>query len=223
MERILKQIRNLDIPYPQKNLLELEVHRDIQHLGVTDADGIFSNQDLKDLEEIHSTKIHRVLTNLKAGHRKSIEMASVFFPLSTAIIFTIKEGNMFDFIREGGAGMYAILAIGIFLLGKEALGIIRLLIVKDHSPANLRIDTSSVWLGCLALMLIGVAWTSLGLYISATAVARDHASYNLLLIGAKESLTPIILSSVLATLTALAHYATRQMLLKWQAPILDEA
>ncbi len=99
------------------------------------------------------------------------------------------------------------------------MNIIRLFIIKDHSANNLRIDTSSVWLGCLALMFVGVGWTLLGIYVSASAVAAAYASYQLLLIGAKESLAPAILSSMLAAPIVLTHYASRQILFRWQAPI----
>lgn len=112
---------------------------------------------------------------------------------------------MIDFIREGGIGMYGILAIGMLLLGKEVLNAIRLVIAKDHSAQNLRIDTASVLLGCLALMLVSIGSTILGVYVSADAVMRSHLSSDLLMAGAKESLTNIVLSSFLCAVIILAH------------------
>jgi len=126
---------------------------------------------------------------------------------------------MIQFIREGGAGMYLILAVGLFLLGREALNVVRLLLIKDHSEENLRIDTSSVLIGCLALTFLGVGWTFLGVYVSASAVTQSHQLLELLLIGAKESLTPTILSLLLSAVIVLAHYGTRRVLHGWRAPI----
>jgi hypothetical protein len=48
----------------------------------------------------------------------------------------------------------------------------------------------------------------LDLYRSAEAVTARSLSYETLLIGAKESITPLALSSLLSTLVVPAHYAT---------------
>lgn len=220
MENFIKQIRSLGIPYPQKRLLELELRQDMEFRSAAEGDDLFCDHDLESLVEIHSTELHRVLNRFEKEQRKLIENVLAVFPVLTAFVFIIKEDNMVNFIQEGGAGMYAILIIGLFLLGKEALNMVRLLFIKDHSEENLRIDTASVGLGCLALMFIGIGWTCLGVYISATAPTQVQAPYDLLLVGIKESLTPTILSSLLCALIILTHYATRRLLFSWRAPIL---
>jgi hypothetical protein len=219
MEHLHRQIRDLDIPYPQKRLLEMEVHHDAAHDETLEREHLFSESDLNELVEIHSTRIYRMLKELDPQQRHLFEALSAFFPLITTLIFITKEKIMIQFIREGGAGMYLILAIGLFLLGREALNVVRLLIIKDHSNENLRIDTSSVLIGCLALMFLGIGWTFLGVYVSASAITQSHQPLELLLIGAKESLTPTILSSLLCALIVLAHYGIRGTLHAWRAPI----
>lgn len=221
MERPLRQLRRLAIPYPQKRLLEFELRQDMELGGDSEGDAEFSEQDLAELSEIHSTLLHRRLRRLPHKARMTVDFCSAFVPVVTLAIFIFKEDTMIDFFREGGVGMYAISFIGLFLFGNECLNVFRLLVAKDHSDKNLRLDTSSVWLGCLALMCIGLGWTFLGIYISAGAVAQTHAPYELLLLGAKESLTPTILGSLLSALILLAHYATRRALLHWRAPITD--
>lgn len=208
---------SLNIPYPQRYLLEQELKHHAAYASAEGAHGPqLSERDLAELATIHSTRLHRLL-QICGTHRKAVETALAFVPLVAGLCFTLKEEIMVDFIREGGIGMYAILALGGFLFGREALNILRLIMVKDHSPENLRIDTVSVLLGCLALMLMSVGSTVLGLYFSAGAVAQSHLSYDLLVIGAKESLTNLVLSSFLSALVVLAHYGTRRTLHVWHA------
>ena len=221
MDRVKEQIKKLDIPYPQRHLLELEVCQDLEH----DPDSYrgdvqFSREALNELETIHATSFHRFLKR-SGKSRRTIETSLAFLPLALGLLLIMEEKEVIDFIREGGIGMYGILAIGMLLLGKEVLNAIRLVIAKDHSARNLRIDTPSVLLGCLALMLASFGSTILGVYVSADAVMRSHLSNDLLMAGAKESLTNIVLSSFLCAVIILAHYATRRMLHIWHAPLAD--
>lgn len=219
-KHITSQIKDLNIPYPQKHLLELEVRQDLEHADSPDKQG-FSKTDLCDLHEIHSTKIYRFLTQF-GDRRKNIELLAAFIPLMTGVIFIFKEDFMMNFIREGGfPGMYAILIIGVFLLGKELLNMFRLLMIKDHSAKNLDLDTSSVLLGCLALVFMALGCTALGIYKTADTVTRSQMPYELLIVGAKESMTPLVLGSLLSVLIVLAHYATRNVLRLWHAPLSD--
>ena len=205
------QIRAARIPYPFKALLEMEAVADARELGETSI----SPESLRELEELHSTRLDRWLSLSPA--RRLIEALSAFGPLGLIFIFIFKEQSMIQFIREGGPGMFVILALGFFLLGKEALSMFRLLVVRDHS--RLQMDSASVWLGCLALMFLGVAIALMGFRLSAGAALETHASSEILLAGIRESVTAVILSSLLSTLIVVMHYATRQILFMWRAPI----
>lgn len=212
------QLKESRIPYPQKHFLELEIQQDLQcapekHEG-------FSDSDLTELENIHSTRVFLFLEQI-GPRKKYVETFVAFIPLILAVTLLTKEGSMIDFIREGGVGMYAILAIGIFLFGREMNHIFRLIIVKDHTQDNLRLDTSSVLLGCLALMFFGIGWSVLGIYISANAAIASNASAQIMMIGIKESLTPTILSALLSAVIVLAHYSTRRIMHIWNAPLTD--
>lgn len=218
MESIKDQLRALDIPYPQKQLLEKEVLQDLEHFPQSE-EVLFSVDDIQKLQELHTTQVSKWLSSFSLEARRYIETSFAFLPLILAFTFIIKEEKMMNFIKEGGAGMYLILLIGFFLLSQEALKVFRLLVVKKHSQQNLMLDTTSVLLGCLALMFIGIGWSFLGFYFSATYVTQQNMSGELLLIGAKESMTPLILSSLFCTLIVLAHYATRKTLLVWRAPV----
>ena len=180
----------------------------------------FSEEVLNELEAIHSTTAHRLLKRF-GKFRRTIETLFAFLPLFFGLLSIMKEKMVINFIREGGVGMYGILAVGILLLGREILSAVRLIIVRDHSTQNLRIDTPSVLLGCSALMLASLGSTILGVYASADAVTKAHLSNEFLIAGVKESLTNIALSSFLCATIILAHYATRRMLHIWRAPVSE--
>jgi hypothetical protein len=218
MNTVTDQIKDLDIPYPQRRLLELEVNADLQAHGAAASDARFSTQELADLRAIHATPIRRFLERFGQA-RKDVETSAAFLPLLVALFYIMEDRVMVDFIREGGVGMYAILAIGLLLLGKELLNVIRLVIIKDHSSNNLRIDTPSVLLGCLALALLSLVSTILGFYKSAEAATQTSTSYDILIIGAKESITSLVLGLFLCSLVILAHYGTRRALHVWHAPV----
>lgn len=213
-----QQIRKSRIPYPQKHLLEMEVHQDLRAASEDHVE--FSAEDLVALEGIHSTSIFQYLESI-GSWKKNVESIVALIPTLLPLFYLTKEGFMIDFIREGGLGMYSILAVGGFLFAREMKNVFRLIIVKDHGRDNLRLDTSSVLLGCLALMFLGIGWSLLGIYISANAAIVSGNTNQILLIGTKESLTPTILSALISALILLAHYSTRRILHIWNAPFAD--
>jgi hypothetical protein len=208
---VIRQLGESAIPYPHRHFLELELQADREELGNFD----FSADDLRGLEDLYSTPAHRLL-KLSGGHRRDIETAIAFAPLILAANFISKEGHMLQFIREGGAGMYVILFIAALMIYREVQNGFRLLVVKDHSSANLRLDTSSVLLGCGALLTFGIGMSALGIYVSFNATNGVSPEF---LIGAKESLTPLILASLLSAVVVFAHYAVRRILTIWYAPV----
>ena len=210
------QIRQSRIPYPERHRLENEVCFDLEH-GEEDIRQL-DPSDISDLEEIHRTRMLRLVRRL--GVQQQVESLIAFIPLMMAVTLT-REGRMIEFIKEGGAGMYVIVTIGIFLLACELRVAFRLILLKDHTKENLRFDTTSVLLGCLALMFIGIGWSALGAYFSFSASIGSSGAQEILLIGLKESLTPTILSALLSGLVILAHYATRRIMDIWHVPVTE--
>ena len=126
---------------------------------------------------------------------------------------------MIDFFREGGAGMIVILLVGAILLFRELGLFFRTVLIKDHSKKNLRLDSMSVIVGVLALVLLGLGVTSLGAYVSVTGVMEHGLPINILLIGLKESITAFIVSATFSSLILHMHFTTRRLLNLWRAPI----
>lgn len=125
---------------------------------------------------------------------------------------------MLQFIHEGGTAMYAILAIGVLLLGRELQLAFRLLVVKDHARENLRIDSFAVVVGVLGLFFTGLAGTGLGIYVSADALARSQLPNSIFIAGLKESLTCVTLATALGSIVLLMHFCTRRLLTSWKVP-----
>lgn len=219
MANYRSQLEQINIPFPERHRFESEILQDLAELNHETECDQFSAEDLQELKRIHSTWSSRCLSEFQHGPRQAIESTASYLPLVLALIYTFKEDQMIQFIRDGGAGMLVILSLGFLLLGREALRGLRLLIIKDHSKLNLQIDSVSVGLGCASLVLFGLAWTAFDLYVVLRAVSENHWPQEALIVGARESLTPLILSTLMAAMILLAHFATRRVLTVWRAPI----
>ena len=121
---------------------------------------------------------------------------------------------MIDFVFEGSLGNYAILVVGLLLLINEILKLLLLSLTKGEATGSLRIETSSVWLGCIALVAIGAGWTGLSVYVVEGAVAWSDTLAGGTVTAAEVLLTPLGLSLLLSAIIALTHYATRYKVLK---------
>ncbi len=140
------QIENLKIPYPEKLRLLNEISAHIEHRPEEDQTS-FQDEELAELYDVHNTKVLKALETLPSGRRAFVENGFASAPLVVLIIYLTEERFMTQFMHEGGPGMYAILAIGVALLIREMLLIQKVIVLKDHSPKNLRIDTMTVMIG----------------------------------------------------------------------------
>jgi hypothetical protein len=218
MKRWKKQIDELDIPYPQKHRLVTEIEDHFQNSSESD-DEIFAEEALEEFISIHNRTSLLFLRRLPRPLRNCIELTLTGVPLMGLLVYLIKEKFMYQFFVNGGASMIAILAIGLLLLGREGLLFTRVLVLKEHSKENLRVDSNSVLVGSLALTVLGISSACLGLYVSITSSLANNAPGSIVLAGVAESITNIILSGSLAALILIMHYTTRKLLLHWQAPI----
>jgi len=216
MSKIREQIQDLPIPYPQKKHLELEIEAD----PTSHQEGShFQKEDLEELYGVHNNSVYKLLSCLRPTWKNRIETAIALVPLTILTVTYGKEKFMIEFIKEGGFGMLAILALSIPLFYRECMNIFRLILVKDHSKRNLKIDSSAVQIGCLAITFLGFAGTALGIYYTATAAIASPAHQDILIIGVKESLGNVILASAFASLILVMHYTSRSLLNRWQAPL----
>jgi hypothetical protein len=212
-----EQLDKLNIPYPQKTILCNEIQRHIENFP-EQCDQTFTHEAMNDLYEIHNTALFRFLESLHPTFRHVFEFVFAAAPITVLLIYLMEENFMSQFIHEGGPGMYVILAIGILMLAREFRLLQRVFIVKDHSPESLNIDSMTVVIGTLALVLMGVTVRGLGAYHSALFVGNENLPISILIIGLKESITGLVLSSSLAAVILLLHFFTRRMMVKWKIP-----
>jgi hypothetical protein len=187
-----------------------------EHAGI---EGEFADDELHEFVSIHNEPVLLLLSRLPSPIRRVVEWFIILGPIAGFLIYLLKEEFMAQFFHEGGAAMWAILAIGIVLLVREALTFMRVVMLRDHSKTNLNLDSSSVLVGTLALMAVGIGAGALGVYVSVTSAASSGMSPAVLMLGLKESMTNVILGTTFAALILMLHYTTRKILLHWRAPL----
>lgn len=218
MSKILKQIQDINIPYPHKLFLQVEVE---DHLSACDdaRDTFFTDGEIEEFSNIHNTRFYKVTQQWSEKVRITIEHLILLAPITGLIFYLTKEDFMINFIYEGGAPMYPIILLGGILLYRELLLFFKTIVVKDHSAKNLDIDTNSVFIGSLALIALGIGASALGLYFTASGVAANKLPIEVFLFGLKESLGGVILGTTMATIVLIVHFTTRRLLFSWKAPI----
>lgn len=214
------QIEKLELPYPARFQLTDEIEEHLRYFP-EEKNNLFAEESLNDFYQIHNTSLKKALDGFGPRVSRFVQNALVLFPLSGLILFLGKERFMIDFIRQGGAGMIAILLVGLGLIFRELNLFVRTILIKDHSRKNLQIDSISVVLGSLALVLLGVGVTCLGAYVTVTGVVENKMGYDILAIGLKESITAVIVSTSFASLILLLHFSTRRFLVSWKAPLVE--
>ncbi len=214
------QIEDLSIPYPEKKQLLAEIEDHFQKTNESETEG-FGIDALDEFTSIHNSAALLALRKLPRLARTAIELFFIGGPLMGLLTYLIKENFMTELIHKGGAAMYPILAIGLFLLFREALLFFRVAMLRDHTKRNLSVDSSSVLIGSLALSVIGIGATFAGIYVSiASAMATEsQPHYDWIVLGVGEAISNVILSSILVAFILLLHYTTRRLLVRWQAPI----
>lgn len=212
------QIQSTSLPYPNKREILDEIEEHVLH-NPGEAKEIFSEESLNDLYGIHNTKFKQALDKMDPSLGLRIQKFLVLCPLVGLSLFILKERFMLEFLNEGGAGMILILLIGLILLGREAFYFLRLILIKDHSTGSIQVDSFSGIVGSCALVVLGLAVGFLGAYLTLNSVLAHQLGRETLIMGLKESLSPLIVSSTMAALILLIHFSTRRLLLHWKAPL----
>ena len=217
MEIWKKQIDQLQIPFPQKTHLINEIENHVVHFPMEKAE-ILKREDLAEFYQIHNTRVFHVLQKIPPKLRLLTEFIFAGGPVTALLIYLAKEKLMFDFIRQGGAGMYVVLAIGAILLLKEIMQLQRVLVIKAHTKENLNPDSLTVLIGALALFIISIGATGIDAYWSVFYFEQNNSPISVLATGLKESVTCLIAGSLIAALILLMHFLIRRTLGKWKVP-----
>ncbi|RZJ53048.1 MAG: hypothetical protein EOO45_31485 [Flavobacterium sp.] len=226
----------LNLPYPERADFLNELREDLSEVyssyldsGMNEAEAYaatlkdfrFGPDDLSLMAKTHQSFFQKILNLVPESFQNLIEYLSGMVPLGLLCYAIEREIAVMNFIQEGGSpGMYAIILIGLYLLGLEVLSAMRIVFFRDHSNRNLNIETPNVLLGCLGLMLVATAWTIMGIYNTANAMSLNPSAMDILFTGFKESLVPVSTGLLLSAMVVLAHFATRHILHKWKAPMV---
>lgn len=218
MSKVLRQLQDLSIPYPNKLLLQVELEDHFAACG-EEQDAQITESEIEEFSSIHNTNFYKATRRLSQTVRITLEHLILLTPITGLIFYLTKEDFMINFIYEGGVPMYPILLLGGILFYRELMLFFKTIIIKDHSSKNLVIDTNSVFIGSLALIASGVGASALGLYFTANGVASNKLPIEIFFFGLKESLGGIILGSTMAAIILVVHFTTRRLLFSWKAPI----
>jgi hypothetical protein len=227
--------RELDVPYPARRELVAEIAADLDAafeaalqdgLDPVDAeaaalDALHLHADPTTraaLEEVHRSALGRALHRLAPRARAVAGWAGAALPLAITLVYLSLEVPVLDLLRLGGFAVFPIIALGI--LGTVAALRRAFLwgIVKDHRPETLGLDDGTPLHLAFATLLVGLAGTALGIYVSIVGAEEERIPRDLIVSGVKESLTCVILACGFASLTVVVHVLARTMLRRAGVP-----
>lgn len=227
--------RELDVPYPARRELLAEIAADLDAAFEEAVQGGLDPADAEAaaiealhldadplaraaLEEVHRSAVGRALHRLAPRARAVAGWAGAALPLAITLVYLCLEVPVLDLLRLGGFAVFPILALGI--LGTVAALRRAFLwgIVKDHRPESLALDDGTPLHLAFATLLVGLAGTATGVYVSIVGAEEGRVPRELIVSGVKESLTCMILGCGFAALTVVVHVLSRAMLRRAGVP-----
>jgi hypothetical protein len=223
----------LTMPYPERALFLEELAADLElaleerlreglamkearervlaELGL-DAPG------LARLESVHLPVLRRALGGLSGPVREGVEAAAVALPLASFVYYLTLEAPMILFVREGGIASFIVLALGgaalLLLLWRG----FRWFVLRDHSLASLRLNTSTPLYLAAATLGVGLLGTALGYYVVLDRWAAGAFGDEVLRVGLREPLSCLVLGAALSTLAVLVQGTLQVALRAIRAP-----
>lgn len=213
---------SLDVPYPQRSYIVRELEADLSacyvaliEQGVGDEEAraaalrdLGLDEDaLASLSALHTPVIRRILLRLPEPAREPAEWLAAGSSLIVGFYFIITEVPMLDLIHEGGIAMYFILAIGGAALLLQARRAFSWFISRDHSAASLARNTPTPLYLAAATMLAALGGTAGGFRATINYVLEGKHGFDVVLVGAYESLANMILGTFLTFFIVLIHAA----------------
>ncbi|ACY14538.1 hypothetical protein [Haliangium ochraceum] len=212
----------LDVPYPERAevLRELEAdlhaHYDaLRELGFSDEearataarDSGLDDAAQASLSDLHTPAVRRLLANLPPPAREPAEWLAAGISLFTLTFFLIKEVSMFQFMREGGYGMWLVALVAGAALLIQMRRAFTWFISRDHSHAALTRFTNTPLYLAAATLAAAVCGSASGFRVTLASAVEGGYGAEWILSGAYESLAPLIFGGVLAALIILVQGA----------------
>jgi hypothetical protein len=222
-EDVLETVEaSLDVPYPDRALLLEEIEGDLESAyrsfrerGLSEADAraaalrelSLDEAAIRDVAAVHLPAVRRALTHLPPPAREWLESAALAVPLAGLVALLTTEVPLVHFLREGGFAIYLVLAVGVLALVLELQRAFLWFLLRDHSPAALRKNTSTPLYLAGATLCLGVLGTAVDYYVVFFGWSEGKIDEVGFRIGLREPLPCIIVGASLATLIFLIHGA----------------
>ncbi len=223
----------LDLPYPERTLLLAELaadvddaYRDLRRRGVpreTAAAAVLAEVDLpaesiETLADVHTPAARRALLRLPPPARDTVEALAAIVPLAGLFIALSLEVPMAHYLHEGGALIYGVLAMGVLALLLQLHRGFLWFVLRDHSIAALRRNTTTPLYLAAATFLFGVLATGAGYYVVLYRWAEEDVPFEQVKVGLREPLPCVLLGAALATLIVLLQGALQAGLRTLRVP-----
>jgi hypothetical protein len=223
----------LDLPYPQRADLLEEIEADLEAayrahrergLGHDEARAaVLHEVDLTDetagaLAAVHVPAARRALLHLPPPARDGVEWACATLPLLVLFAILSSEVPMAHYLREGGGLSYAVLAIGGLGLLLQLHRAFLWFVLRDHSIASLRRNTSTPLYLAAGTFLLGVLATAVSYYVVFYRWSEGTIDEASLRIGLREPLPNIAIGAALATVIVLVQGALQAGLRAMRIP-----
>lgn len=215
-ERELKYLEmNLDIPYPERTNLIQEIESDLlaalskfRDAGLPDekaakralAEFLISGDSISAIEDVHKTKIKRILDSRPATVTSRFYDFVGMIPTIILVSILYKEVPAMAFLEEGGLIIYGILALGLFGVLIQLRSMFRWWIVRDHSRASLAQHSRLPLFIGFSVFLLGVLGTAIAYYAVFYRWSNTGLSEADLRIGLREPIPCLIVGTSLAAL-----------------------
>lgn len=222
-EDVLQRIEaDLDLPYPDRALLVEEIAGDLETAydalrsrGMSEAEAqTAALQELSldgaamgELVSVHLPTVRRALERLPPPAREWLEAFALAVPLAAASIFIALEIPMYDFLYQGGPGVWLVVIVGVLGLLLELQRSYVWFVRRDHSAAALKKNTATPLYLAAAAVCLGMLATASGYYVVFDAWAKGRIDLDTLKVGLREPLPCIIVGTALAGLIVLLHGA----------------
>ncbi|MBK7865094.1 MAG: hypothetical protein IPJ65_42155 [Archangiaceae bacterium] len=223
----------VDLPYPERALVidELAGELDAAYCAARDQ-GLdepaareaalkalaLDASAIATLEAVHLPAVRRALARLPAPLRGWVDSLAAAAPLFGFILYTFYEVPLLTFFREGGLAVWLLLALGGLAVLLELHRAVVWLVLRDHSAASLRRDTSTPLYLAAAALLVGLQGAALGYYVILGLWAEGRLEGVRLKEALREPLPNVVVATTIAALVVLLHGVIKAALRALRVP-----
>jgi hypothetical protein len=224
----------LNIPYPERSAFIAEVASDLERAyeefcaeGYSESEAKvraleqleLKADDIQSLNALHESGLIKTLNKLPSGMRQVLVDFSGVVPLVIFNFYVLREGFMFEFLREGGwPGVVTVLGLGLLGVLINFKHVFRWFLLRDHSLESLRGFTNGPLYLAAGVFLVGVVAAAAGYRIVFSKWSDGLISDSVAKAGLSEPLSILMLGAFMSGVIVLLH----GWLASWKAKTIAE-